>query len=240
MRRPAVRRRERVGELGIERDLHRLAGMHHELDRHPSRAPGRVLGGDDHRVAIHAGRESRGIEGESQLGGSGTAVRAHEREPRFPDRQSCRPRQRPRPLVGDREAVAAHRGASHRGRVQQLVRPDGQRGEGRRGVGELVDLAGGEQDKEREADCDPDSPYPRPQGKGSAPSANGPQAAHDLALVASRRQVEQSLYRLNRKLVRCVTQQTVAGLQQRGAPGRLRSYRGRGDYLQWAVQDSNL
>src|SRR2546430_2733816 len=71
--------------------------------------------------------------------------------------------------------------APHRGRVRDLVRRQGEGGDRRRGVGELVDLAGGEQYKERRAGNNAQDPPS--WGQGPAQTATSPGAPHDLALV---------------------------------------------------------
>ncbi len=72
-------------------------------------------------------------------------------------------------------------------------------------------MAGGEQYKERRPGDNAQHTHSWAQ---LTHSTDPRKAAHDLALVALGRYLEQGLYRLNGWVVRCVTRQSVANLQQ--------------------------
>ena len=181
MRRRAVPRGDRVGDLRVEHERYGQAGMHHELDRHAAGAARGVLGGHDDGVAIDPGRQTGGIERQAQLRGRRATRRTDEREPRLAHRQPRAPGQGAGSGIHHGETVVVHAQAPHRGRVADLVRREGEGGDRRRGVGELVDLAGGEQYKERHAGNNAQDPPS--WGQGPAQSATSPGAPHDLALV---------------------------------------------------------
>src|SRR5207245_5714613 len=137
--------------------------------------------------------ETDGIEGETQLRGRGAAA-GTDREPLPAEHEAHAPGEGALPRVRDGDAIRPRRRAPLGRGVVNLHRRHVERRDGRRGVGELVDLTGREEEQRQRTRHGARSPLAA--GESLLQPAHVPKRAQIVARVASKRQLQQAPYRL--------------------------------------------